>query len=325
MMASTGAAFDSLTTTVNVFVLLKPGEPLSVTRTVMLFVLGPCVSVGIQVNTPVFWLMLAPVGAPASSEYVNALACTSASVAVTVNDNVAPSLTVWFATAASAGAIFTSLTITVKVRVSLSGGTPSSVTCTVNVLVLGPCASVGVQVNRPVVGLMLAPAGGETRLNVSVLAGMSGSLARIGVVSVLSSLTDGWAMATSTGALFSSVTTTVKFCVALRGGVPLSATRTVRIFVLGPCAAVGVQVNTPVVGLRLAPGGAESRLNVSVFVGTSPSSAVIVNVSVLSSLMVFSKIGSSTGALFTSLTVTVRLFVSLRAGVPLSVTLTVIV
>src|SRR5262245_20667954 len=189
MTASTGAAFDSLTTTLNVLVLLKPGEPLSVTRTVMLFVLGPCVSTGVQVNTPVFWLMLAPVGAPASSEYVNALAGTSASVAVTLKGNAVPSLRACYLTTASTGAIFTSLTITVNVRVSLSGGTPLSVTCAVNVFVLGPCASVGVQVNRPVVGLMLAPAGGETRLNVSVLAGMSGSLAGIGVLSVLPSLT----------------------------------------------------------------------------------------------------------------------------------------
>src|SRR5262245_63516531 len=150
MTASTGAAFDSLTTTLNVLVLLKPGEPLSVTRTVMLFVLGPCVSVGVQVNTPVFWLMLAPVGAPASSEYVNALAGTSASVAVTVNDNVAPSLTVWFATTASTGAIFTSLTVTVKLLVSLRLGMPLSVTRTVIVLVLGPSASVGAHVNAPV-------------------------------------------------------------------------------------------------------------------------------------------------------------------------------
>src|SRR5262245_3957570 len=129
--------------------------------------------------------------------------------------------------AASVGAVFTSLTMTVKVRVSLSGGEPLSVTRTVKVFVLGPFASIGVQVNRPVLGLMLAPVGGETRLNVSVLAGTSGSLAGIVVLSVLPSLTVWSAIAPRTGALLSSLTTMVKFCVALKLGVPLSVTRTV--------------------------------------------------------------------------------------------------
>src|SRR5262245_34985287 len=95
---------------------------------------------------------------------------------------------VWLAMAASVGAVFTSVMITVKVRVSVKGGEPLSVTRTVKVLVLGPWAAVGVEVKRPVVGWMLAPAGGETRLNVSVLAGMSGSVAGIVTFSVLPSL-----------------------------------------------------------------------------------------------------------------------------------------
>src|SRR2546426_706894 len=101
-------------------------------------------------------------------------------------------------------------------------------------------------------------------------------------------------MAASTGALFASLTTTVKLLVSLNEGMPLSVTRMVRIKVLGLCAAVGVQVNTPVLGLMLAPGGSETKLNVRMFVGTSTSSAVMVNVSVLSSLMVLSKMGPST-------------------------------
>ena len=77
----------------------------------------------------------------------------------------------------------------VKLRVSLNGGTPLSVTRTVTVFVLGPCASVGVQLNRPLLGLRLAPESCETRLNVRVLGGISGSLAGIVVVNVLPSLT----------------------------------------------------------------------------------------------------------------------------------------
>src|SRR2546426_3666702 len=49
------------------------------------------------------------------------------------------------------------------------------------------------------------------------------------------------------------------------GGVPLSVTRTVAVLVLGVCAGVGVQVNTPVAELIAAPAGAPgSRVNVSV-------------------------------------------------------------
>src|SRR5262245_31572491 len=131
--------------------------------------------------------------------------------------------------AASVGAVFTSLTMTVNVRVSLSGGEPLSVTRTIRVFVLGPFASVVVQVNRPVLGLMLAPTGGESRLNVSALGGTSGSLAVMIVLSVLPSLTVWSAIALMIGALFNSLTTTVKFCVALRLGVPLSVTRTVSV------------------------------------------------------------------------------------------------
>src|SRR2546429_9594626 len=49
----------------------------------------------------------------------------------------------------------------------------------------------------------------------------------------------------STGALFTSVTITWKLLVALKLGEPLSNTRTVTTFVLGPCASLGVHVITP--------------------------------------------------------------------------------
>src|SRR5262245_14810627 len=118
----------------------------------MVFVLGPCASLGVQVNTPLAALMLTPAGAPGSTLNVSVLAGASASVAVTVTVNRLPSLIVRLAMAASTGALFTSLTVTVKLLVSLRLGTPLSVTRTVIVLVLGPCASLGVQLNRPVLG-----------------------------------------------------------------------------------------------------------------------------------------------------------------------------
>src|SRR5438093_1012151 len=141
MAASTGATFTSLTTTVNVFASLNAGEPLSVTRTVTALVLGPCASVGVQVNTPLVALMLAPAGAPGSRLKVRVLAGRSGSVAVFVTTNVLSSLIIWSAGTVSSGARFTSVTTTVKLRASLQGGEPSSVTRTVIRFVLGPCAS----------------------------------------------------------------------------------------------------------------------------------------------------------------------------------------
>src|SRR6058998_2692908 len=96
----------------------------------------------------------------------------SASLAVTAKLTRLPSLTVRLAIALSTGALFTSLTITVKVFASLKAGEPLSVTRIVIVLVLGPCASPGVQLNSPVDGLIDAPAGAPaSRLNVSACAG----------------------------------------------------------------------------------------------------------------------------------------------------------
>src|SRR5213076_2586328 len=92
--------------------------------------------------------------------------------------------------------------------------------------------------------------------------------------------------AVSTGGRFTSVTMTLKLRASLEGGEPLSVTRTVIGFVLGPCASVGVQVNTPVFASRLTPVGAETRLKVKVLAGTSGSPARLVTTSVLSSSIV---------------------------------------
>ena len=126
---------------------------------------------------------------------------------------------------------------------------------------LGPCAAVGVQLNRPLPGLILAPGGGASKLKLSTFAGTSTSSAVMVNVSVLSSLIVLSKIGSSTGALFTSFTTTVKLFAALKLGDPLSLTRTLIVFVLGPCVSLGVQVNIPVAGLMLAPAGAPaSRL-----------------------------------------------------------------
>src|SRR5437773_12204677 len=91
--------------------------------------------------------------------------------------------------------------------------------------------------------------------------------------------------------------------------------------VLGPWASVGVQVSTPLFGSRFTPLGAETKLKVNVLAGRSASLAELVTVSVLSSVTVRSVGTVSTGASFTSLTITLKLLVALKGGTPLSVTI----
>ena len=74
----------------------------------------------------------------------------------------------------------------------------------------------------------------------------------------------------------------------------------------------------------LAPAGAPaSRLNLKRFVGMSASVAVAVNVNVPPLVTALFPMGARTGVKFTSLTTTLKVFVSVRGGVPLSVTRTV--
>ena len=61
MSAMAGPMFTSLTTTKNVCVVLRLGEPLSVAMTLNKLVLGPCDSSGSQVMSPPA-LMFAPTG-----------------------------------------------------------------------------------------------------------------------------------------------------------------------------------------------------------------------------------------------------------------------
>ena len=90
-----------------------------------------------------------------------------------------------------------------------------SVTTTSKINVPGPCASVGVQLNRPVVGSMVAPVGaGPARLNVRVCPASTSVAAAVKVTSA-SSFTVRFPIAPSTGASFTAVTVRMTFAIAL--------------------------------------------------------------------------------------------------------------
>src|SRR5262245_12170325 len=164
-----------------------------------------------------------------------------------------------------------------------SVATPSE-TWTVNEYEPKVMSSGGVHVNTPVDGSMAAPAGAPSSENVSVWAGRSGSVAVAVNVSRLAS----WTVVNAgtplnVGATLTSFTVTVIGASAL--AIP-SETRTLNVTVPSSSSSVGVQVNAPVDGLMLAPDGAPTRLNVSVWAGRSGSVLVAVKVSVVSSSMV---------------------------------------
>src|SRR6266404_9736534 len=120
-------------------------------------------------------------------------------------------------------------TLTLNVVLSPSGGAPLSVTCTVIGLMVFTKESSGVQVNTPVAGPMLAPAGALVpRLKLSVLVGRSLSLAEL----VTTSVAPAWIVRSATwasiGALLTSLTKTLKDLELLIGGEPLSVTLTVK-------------------------------------------------------------------------------------------------
>src|SRR5580765_7763380 len=120
----TGAWFTAPTVTVNDWVALRAGTPLSVTRTV---IGNEPTAGGVQLKAPVEALIVAPAGAPASSENARVLAGMSASVAVAVKANSVPWATLLFEMAARTGATFTSLTVIVIAAVPLRAGDPLSV------------------------------------------------------------------------------------------------------------------------------------------------------------------------------------------------------
>src|SRR6266571_7711926 len=97
-------------------------------------------------------------------------------------------------------------------------------------------------------------------------------------------------------------------------GVPLSKTRTVTVLVLGPCASVGVQAMAPAEE-TVKPVGPETSANVSVLAGRSESVAVAFTLSAVCSAMVCVAGTVSTGAEFTSVTITRKLLVALKLEV----------
>src|SRR2546426_7510719 len=93
-----------------------------------------------------------------------------------------------------------------------------------------------------------------------VLVGRSESEATIWLVNGLPSSMTSVPGLSSVGAVLTSVTKTVIDCVVVRLGEPSSVTRTKKLFVLGPCASVGVHVSAAVTGSMVIPDGWLSRL-----------------------------------------------------------------
>src|SRR6266404_5004597 len=129
-------------------------------------------------------------------------------------------------------------------------------------------------------------------------------------------------IAASTGAVLVGMTATVKLCIALKGGTPLSETTIMTVFV-PICAEFGVHVKTPLEGLMLALKGAPLlRANVSEVGGLSGSLAVLETLSVVPTMTVWFEIGESMGGWLVSTTIIMKACVALKGGVPLSVTIT---
>jgi len=150
-------------------------------------------------------------------------------------------------------------------------------------------------------GSIAAPAGAPTSEYVSVFTGRSGSVADAVKLSAKSHSTDLAGIAARTGVRFTSLTVTVIASSSDSAGVPLSVTRTVKVYVPGPSVSVGVQLKAPS-ALIEAPAGSPTRLKVSVLAGRSGSLAVAVKVNAVSSSTVLLPIAFNVGALLTSLT-----------------------
>ena len=75
----------------------------------------------------------------------------------------------------------------------------------------------------------------------------------------------------------SGFTVAVKFCVALKAGVPLSVTFSEIKFVVSDCETIGRQTKFPFAASSVAFAGALNKLNVNVCGGKSVSVALAVN------------------------------------------------
>src|SRR5258706_1179383 len=174
-------------------------------------------------------------------------------------------------------------TNTVKLCVALILGVPLSVTRMLNALVLGDWPLFGVHVKMPLAASTFAPAGAPLpKLKVSTLAGISGSFTTLVKPSSWPADIVLFPIGERIGAELTSLTITVKRCVALKLGDPLSKTRTRMLLLLGPCASLGLQVKMPLAAFTVAPAGADTIWEVSILGGTSASVADVVNLSVVS-------------------------------------------
>src|SRR5438132_585422 len=102
---------------------------------------------------------------------------------------------------------------------------------------------------------MIIPAGGDTKLKVSGFAGRSEPAAVLVTVSAFCSANVRVICAGNTGALFASLTVTIRLLVALNGGTPLSVTTVIIMFVHGPSASFGVRVMKPLASIFAHVGG----------------------------------------------------------------------
>src|SRR5438034_35883 len=114
------------------------GGLVSVTLIVTMLVLGPWVSLGVQLISPAAETVR--LLGPETSAKVSGLAGRSGSVAVAVRLSAVSSVIVWFAGNVSTGGWFDSFTTIVNVLKSSKLGVPSSLSRIVIVLVPGPCA-----------------------------------------------------------------------------------------------------------------------------------------------------------------------------------------
>jgi hypothetical protein len=115
---------------------------------------------------------------------------------------------------------------------------------------------------------------------------------------------------------------TVRVLVAAAGGTALAVTTTEKVRVPVSVGAV-VQEKTPVVGFIDAPAGAPDKLKVSWLAGTSASVAEAVKVRVAPAETVLLLIVARTGVWLVSATTTSNVSSADWAGLPLSVTLSV--
>src|SRR5262249_36712749 len=127
------------------------------------------------------------------------------------------------AIAASTGGLLVGSTTTEKLWLALSDGKPLSLTTTLKALV-PTCAAVGVHLNTPLAGLMVALVGApDPRLKVSTCGGLSGSVARLVITRCVPTAIVWLAIAASTGGLLGVVCKIITVTPCLRSAVTSAA------------------------------------------------------------------------------------------------------